>query len=257
MSWSRPFNAIARDYDLPRFTYPQQIAHGDYTLFTDFKELVNDKSTDIHDNEFYIGPIFFDELFNDFSNNRNHINKEIFDHISNGNKSILVSLGSSGTKELFERILHVLGKTDFRVVAVYTSILSPENLPEVNKNIMLKQYVPSMREINEKVDLAILHGGQGTVYTAAYSGKPVIGFPMQFEQHMNLELLERKGMAKIASRRRFNDEYFMTLINEIFSKYNYYLKKSKVLAKSLPSPQGDINACNIIIDLIKKHHNNV
>ena len=252
MSWSRPFNALAREFGLPKFSYPQQITHGDYTLFTDFLELANVRPTDMRDNEFYIGPIFFDELFNDFSEKKDDLSKKINKHLSKGEKSILVSLGSSGTKDLFEGILHVLGSTDYRVIGVYTSVLSGDTLPECNENILLEQYVPSMRAVNEMVDLAVLHGGQGTVYTAAYAGKPVIGFPMQFEQHMNLELLEQKGMACIASRRRFSKEIFLSLIEEMFSEYYQYLNNAQKLAKDLPFPQGDVNACNILMDLINQ-----
>jgi UDP:flavonoid glycosyltransferase YjiC (YdhE family) len=253
MAWSRPFNALAREYGVARFTYPQQITHGDYTLFSDFLELSNVNFLDKRANEFYIGPIFFDELFDDISKNQDKITNEIRNHIKKGEKSILVSLGSSGTKELFESIIRVLGCSEYRVVAVYTSVLSSDALPMCNENILLEKYVPSMREVNKMVDLAILHGGQGTVYTAAYSSKPVVGFPMQFEQHMNLEMLERKGVARIASRRRFSEEGFLSLINEMFSNYSDYLNNAKELAKSLPAPQGDVNACKILMEIIHEN----
>ena len=43
------------------------------------------------------------------------------------------------------------------------------------------------------VDLAVIHGGQGSVQTAVASGTPVIGFPLQTEQMFNLELIQRHG----------------------------------------------------------------
>jgi len=251
-AWSRPFNTLAREYGVPGFRYPQQITHGDYTLFTDFIELANVRPSDKHENDFYIGPIFFDELFNSPLNDQKNVTKEINDHIKSKEKSILVSLGSSGTKELFENIIGAFSRTNFRVIVVYTSVLSCNDLPECSDNILLKQYVPSMREVNEMVDLAVLHGGQGTVYTAAYSGKPVLGFPMQFEQHMNLEMLERKGMARIASRRKFSQEKFLGLVDEMFRNYDEYYLKAQGLAKSLPNPQGDVNACNILLNILDK-----
>ncbi len=44
-------------------------------------------------------------------------------------------------------------------------------------------------------DLAVIHGGVGTVMTAALSGKPVVGVGMQLEQVANLACLERLGFA--------------------------------------------------------------
>jgi len=44
-------------------------------------------------------------------------------------------------------------------------------------------------------DLAVIHGGIGTVMTAALAGKPVVGVGMQMEQVANLACLERLGFA--------------------------------------------------------------
>jgi hypothetical protein len=40
------------------------------------------------------------------------------------------------------------------------------------------------------VDLAVIHGRQGSVQTAVASGKPVIGFPLQTKQRFNPELIQ-------------------------------------------------------------------
>jgi UDP:flavonoid glycosyltransferase YjiC (YdhE family) len=44
-------------------------------------------------------------------------------------------------------------------------------------------------------DLAVIHGGIGTVMTAALAGKPVVGVGMQMEQVANIACLERLGFA--------------------------------------------------------------
>ena len=44
-------------------------------------------------------------------------------------------------------------------------------------------------------DLSVIHGGIGTVMTAALAGKPVVGVGMQMEQVANLACLERLGFA--------------------------------------------------------------
>ena len=44
-------------------------------------------------------------------------------------------------------------------------------------------------------DISVIHGGIGTVMTAALAGKPVVGVGMQPEQDANLDCLVRKGFA--------------------------------------------------------------
>jgi UDP:flavonoid glycosyltransferase YjiC (YdhE family) len=247
--WSRPFNKLAKNYDLPGFHNSSDITKGDYTLYTDFLELLQLSESDATPSEFYIGPIFLDELFNKTLPEEQSGDK-IKQHLQKPGKSILFSLGSSGTKEFFLKVLTVLNKTNYNVIAVYASVLSEDELPVVNDNIILKKFVPSIKELNHVVDLAILHGGQGTVYTAAYAGKPVIGFPMQFEQHLNLEVLVKHGMARIESRRYFKEQLFLKTIEDVFDNYDVYLKNAQKLASRLPKPEGDKNAAEILLNVI-------
>jgi UDP:flavonoid glycosyltransferase YjiC (YdhE family) len=252
----RPFIKVAKKYGVPPPKLGDDIVNGDYTFFVDFIEFLGlDRST-ISSEEYYVGPSFFDEIltkvFRDEKSDRE--DHEIERHLKKSGKSILLSLGSSGTKELFLKILEALGKTDYIVVAVYTSILKEEELPHVNYNILLKKFVPSIEKLNRNVDLAILSGGKGTVYSAAYAGKPVIGFPMQFEQHRNLEMLVRHGMAIIASRKYFKEKDLFNSIEEIFGNYDTYLKNAQVLASKLPKPEGDKNAARRIVEILEQKH---
>ena len=249
--WAGPFKSLAKKYKIKNIVDDYSLTKGDYTLFTDFIQLIDISESDIPENEFYIGPIFLDELFDDKDDLKE---KMILDHINKSNKSILFTLGSSGTKEFFLDIINYFNETDYNVVVIYSSILSEEELPTVNDNILLLKHVPSVEVINKNVDLAIIHGGQGTVYTAAYSGKPVIGFPMQFEQHRNLELLVHHKLALLGSRKYFDKNEFENQINTIFNNYEYYHSNAKKLADSLPLPKGDTNAAELIIKLLKKEN---
>jgi len=248
--WSRPFDKLAKTYNLPGFHNSSDINKGDYTLYTDFLELLQIPESEITPREFYIGPIFLDELFNKISP-KGQSDDKIKQHLQKPGKSILFSLGSSGTKEFFLKVLTALNKTNYNVIAVYASVLSEDELPVVNDNIILKKFVPSIKELNHAVDLAILHGGQGTVYTAAYAGKPVIGFPMQFEQHLNLEMLVKHGMARIESRKYFKGDQLLASIDEIFGNYNAYFNNAQALAKKLPQPEGDKHAARKLVEILK------
>jgi len=250
--WARPFNKIAKTYNLPGFYDSSDITKGDYTLYTDFLELLQLPKSEVNPSEYYIGPIFLDELFNKAFPEKQSDDK-IKHHLQKPGKSILFSLGSSGTKEFFLKVLTALNKTNYNVIAVYASVLSEDELPVVNDKVILKKFVPSIMKLNQSVDLAILHGGQGTVYTAAYAGKPVIGFPMQFEQHLNLEVLVKHGMARIESRRYFKEQLFLKTIENVFDNYDFYLKNAQKIASRLPKSEGDKNAAEILLNIIDQN----
>ena len=75
---------------------------------------------------------------------------------------------------------------------------------------------------------------------------------MQFEQHLNLEVLVMHGTAKILSRKNFKEKKLISTIKEIFENYDYYLKKCNKLKNILPEPNGDFVAFKKILEIMKK-----
>jgi len=151
-----------------------------------------------------------------------------------------------------ERVDQILNQTKYNVIAIYTTNINENELPVVNDNILLKKFVPSMMTLNKKVDLSIIHGGRGTVYNAAYSGKPVMGIPNITEQQYNLDCLIRHGSGLRLSKKYFTEKNFLKTIEKIFNNYEKYLKNAKHLSKIMPKPEGDINAARRIIEILKQ-----
>jgi UDP:flavonoid glycosyltransferase YjiC (YdhE family) len=71
-----------------------------------------------------------------------------------------------------------------------------DKVPDVKipDNVLVTGWLPALR-VNKLADLSVIHGGIGTVMTAAYAGKPVVGIGMQPEQDANIAALVRKGFA--------------------------------------------------------------
>ena len=250
----KSFYKTAKRYNVDLPKRGGNLLKGDYTFYVDFKEFYDIEESKIPQNEYFTGHNFLDELLTKSLDKKEIIKEEcqLEQHIKINGKSILLTLGSSGTKELFLKILQALNKTDYKVIAVYTSILDEKELPKLKDNILLKKFVPSIAKLNKMVDLAIIHGGKATVYTAAYSGKPVIGFPMQFEQHLNLEVLLKHGMACIESRKYFKEHSLLQTIENIFDNYTTFKKNAQKLASKLPKPDGDINAAKLLMEIMQK-----
>ena len=256
----KPFNAVAREYNVKPFKYISDVDKGDVTLVTNFLDFINIFPNQRHfPAEDYIGIILLDELFenNSSTEKTQALDNEIQTHLKKPGRSILLSMGSSGDKTLFLNILYALDKTPYRVIAVYANNLKENELPELNDNILLKKFVPSIEQLHKMVDLAIIHGGQGTVYTAAYAGKPVIGFPMQYEQHLHLEKMVGHGTGLMLSKKYFKQQTMLTAINKIFDNYDHFLQHAKALAQKLPRPEGDKNAAKRLLEIARKNQNKV
>jgi UDP:flavonoid glycosyltransferase YjiC (YdhE family) len=153
--------------------------------------------------------------------------------------------------KLFIEILKTLNKTSYNVVAVYTDI-SSKDIPKIRENILLKQYLKYPQIVNKIVDLAIIHGGRGTVYNSAYSGKPSIGIPFFVEQQYNIDCLVRKKVCIRISAKYFKTEELLKAINTIFENYDYYLKNAKALSEQLSKEIDEEKAVNRLIQIIDK-----
>ena len=103
-------------------------------------------------------------------------------------------MGSSGTPEIVARILESFEGKPYRVIAPVKFQLGQVPGVRVPSNVLVTDWVPAI-QVNKMADLAVIHGGIGTVMAAALAGKPVVGVGMQMEQVANLACLERLGFA--------------------------------------------------------------
>lgn len=245
---TKKFNRIAKKINIKtRYRCFQELILGDYTLLCDDMEFLGVKPTNKFPAKNYIGPILSDNLF---KQNLKKENNRIEKHLKKPGKSILLTMGSSPImKDTFVEILKILNQTNYVVIATCSDILKENELPLFNDNILLKKFIPNIAKLNEKVDLAIIHGGRGTVYTAAYSGKPIIGIPLNGEQQYNLENLVRHGMALGLSKKFFTKNKLLNSLKEIFDNYDKYLKNAQTIASKLPKPEGDKKAANRIFEI--------
>jgi UDP:flavonoid glycosyltransferase YjiC (YdhE family) len=242
-------NRLAKKLDLNlHLKYNSELSLGDYTFACDSMEFLGLKPTKDFPAENYIRPILSDDLFKQETEKED----EIKNHLKKPGRSILISMGSAFDKGLFLRFLKILNQTDYNVVAVSTARLDENKLPNLNDNILLKKFVPSIAKLNKMVDLAIIHGGRGTTYTAAYAGKPVIGIPTSSEQQFNLDCLVRHGMGTRLSKKYFNEKKFLETVEKIFANYDFYFKNAQNLAKKLPPPEGDKNAARRIVEILQQ-----
>jgi UDP:flavonoid glycosyltransferase YjiC (YdhE family) len=99
---------------------------------------------------------------------------------------------SSSPPELVRRAVEALRPLGVQVLVAATV----HDLRDLEGDRVLVEGVLPSHLVMSRVDLAITAGGQGSVQTAMAGGAPVLGFPLQPEQDLNLVLLERLGAAR-------------------------------------------------------------
>ncbi len=113
---------------------------------------------------------------------------------------IYFAMGSSGVGHVVADLLESFRDTPYQVVAPVKALIADQHV-DVPPNVLVTDWLPAL-EMNRRADLALIHGGIGTVLTAALAGRPVVGVGMQPEQVANISCLVRKGFARRVGKSR-------------------------------------------------------
>ena len=180
----RPLNVVAGEHDIGKLNDLRDLWQGDYNLLaepSDFSGL-----REISETYYYIGPLI--------ANLNTPISNEIIDFVKKGKPVIYFAMGSSGRPSLIKNILEGFDGQPFNVVSPMKKKVQDLNV-KMPSNVLLTDWLPAL-EVSRLADVSVIHGGIGTVMTAALAGKPVVGVGMMYEQEYNIECLVRKGFAK-------------------------------------------------------------
>ena len=142
-------------------------------LFPELTETVNYK---------FIGPI----LNNQYIEMPEIVNRVISQN--NNRKKVLISIGSGGKKELFLKILRSTLDFDCDFFVSVVGILNDDDIKDYPSNYYFCDKFPLI-EIAQLCDVAIIQGGQGTLYATIAGKCPFVSLPATFEQRQNIENL--------------------------------------------------------------------
>jgi len=201
----RPLNAVAEEYGVKKMKDLRNLWEGDYNLLAeppDFSGLKNVPETCS-----YIGPLI--------ANLGTPVPEEVRDIAAKDRPLVYFSMGSSGRPALIKAVLEGFEGQPFNVVSPMKR--NTENLDvRVPSNVILTDWLPAL-EVSRLADISVIHGGIGTVMTAALAGKPVVGIGMMYEQEYNLDCLVRKGFAKRIRRPRLSADAVNGAIRALLS----------------------------------------
>jgi len=175
-------NRTAKHFGVEGYDSIFEFWRGDITLVAEPPEFTGIK---LPQNHYFIGPLIPREEF--------PLPPEVAG-IPKDKPLIYFAMGGSGTPDIVARILESFAGKPYHVIAPVKFQLARVRGVRVPANVTVTDWVPAL-QVNKMADLAVIHGGIGTVMTASLAGKPVVGVGMQMEQVANLAALERLGFA--------------------------------------------------------------
>ena len=177
-----PVNQAARDFGVPGYRSMFDYWRGDVTMVAEPAEFTG---AELPEGYYYTGPLIARQDF--------PIPEEV-QNIPHDLPIIYFAMGSSGSDEIIANLIESFAGKPYRVIAPVKSHLDKVSRVKIPPNVLVTNWLPA-HKVNPMADLSLIHGGIGTVMTAALAGKPVVGIGMQPEQTANLGALAHKGFA--------------------------------------------------------------
>lgn len=119
-------------------------------------------------------------------------------HFETSRTKLYCGMGVSGSPRALRDVIDIVRDLDLHALIVTTRILD-DVLKSASDHVLLLPHVPAHRA-NPLADIALTHGGAGTVQTAIHAGTPLVGIPMQLEQAGNISLVARQSAGIMLSR---------------------------------------------------------
>jgi UDP:flavonoid glycosyltransferase YjiC (YdhE family) len=142
----------------------------------------------------FTGPVFAQSI----ARNDNVI--ELNQYLRDNRVKIFATLGSSGNEK---QLIEVIQAAKLLDQEKYVSlILCPSSIADIDKmkvfisgcnNIYITDKFINSNEVLAKTDIAVCHGGQGTLQTVISNGVPFVGIATQPEQQVNLDHMVSNG----------------------------------------------------------------
>lgn len=177
-----PVNKAAQHFGVKKYQPVFDYFKGDITLVAEPAEF---SGIQLPKNHYYTGPLIAQQDF------------PIPEQVKNMPTDlplVYFAMGSSGIPKIVANIIESFRGKPYRVVAPVKSLIKSFPDIDIPPNVIVTDWLPAL-QVNKLADVSVIHGGIGTVMTAAYAGKPVVGVGMQPEQVANIACLARLGIA--------------------------------------------------------------
>jgi UDP:flavonoid glycosyltransferase YjiC (YdhE family) len=231
--WLKPFNQLAVQFRLPPWNSLLDLMAGDLTLIMDAPAILGIPPEDLETyrprqpRRFQRPPVY---RYGGpcFARLPGEVPAEVIEHFATSRPTLYCAMGVSGSPRVLEAVIDIVTELDIQSLIVTTTILPTPESP-VRGRVLLTPQAPAHR-VNPLADIAITHGGAGTVQTAIHAGTPLVGIPMHLEQTGNLSLVTRRRAGLMLSKwdlnRRSLSRALQHLLADTYARSNMLHLKS-------------------------------
>ena len=201
--WLAPFNRMAESLGLPRWKSTLDLMAGDLTLVMDAPEILGIPPDELHiyrprHPQFFHRPPAYRYGGPCFARLPGDVPESIRAHFDTPRPKLYCAMGVSGSPRVLQEVAEIANNLEIQSVVATTTVLSRRDGND-SRHVLRTPHVPA-HLVNPLADIAITHGGAGTVQTAIHSGTPLVGIPMHLEQTGNLSLVTRQGAGLMLSK---------------------------------------------------------
>lgn len=161
---------------------------------------------------------------------------------------VYFAVGSSGNRELVLDVLRGLGRADCQVLAPVRSHIREEDLEILPPNVHVTDWIAA-HQLGDNVDLAITHGGEGTVQNSCAQGWPFIGIPLQLEQRFNVQRCVAFGSARLVSQKEARRADWVDLVHGALAD-DVMRSRARRMAEMMKGLDGPARAAEAICELL-------
>ena len=167
---------------------------------------------------------------------------------NNGQPLVYLSFGSlgSGDTDLLNRIIAVLGQTQYRVLANVGDYI--ESYGEMPENVHIASWYPQPSVI-EQADAVIHHGGNNSFNECLYFGKPAIIMPYVWDGHDNATRVQETGHGLQMHRSNWTEEEFLDALETILTRKSMLVRLVET-SQHMQAADGRRKAARIIDQML-------
>ncbi len=161
---------------------------------------------------------------------------------------IYLSFGSlgSGDTDLLKRMIEVLGRQDYRVLANVGDYMDAYgDLPD---NVHIESWYPQPSVIAQS-DAVIHHGGNNSFTECLYFGKPALIMPYVWDGHDNATRVQETGHGLKMHRANWTDDEFIAALETLLTDSEMRARLSAT-SDHMKAADGRQKAAQIIDDLL-------
>ncbi|XP_001359920.4 UDP-glucuronosyltransferase 2B15 [Drosophila pseudoobscura] len=140
-------------------------------------------------------------------------------------------------QETRDTLLKTFGKLKQRVLWKFED----DQLPGKPANVLIKKWFPQPDILAQtNVKLFITHGGLLSTIESLYFGKPVLGLPVFYDQHMNVARARRVGFGLGLDLYNLNEEDLEEAIHKLLSEPSFAKASAQISERYRDQPQPSL-----------------